>query len=200
VHPGITLGKWPTCCTIMLYKTFIIVILYMFLATPYSSWGGWIVLIRHLVQCAPAHRTVTYWAYCTRCHINTIQPPDDEHGVARNMYRIKIINVLYNVIVHQVSDLPRVKTLEFSSQTDTFNDNVTLRPVCVSWQMSSHTNTLHMCGFCCVMDSNIRKKKRLCIKFHFTKRNIQCSRLSVYSPYPFNSTIIVMLCIHFEQF
>ena len=33
--------------------------------------------------------------------------PDDEHSVARNMYRITIINVLYNVIVHQVGHLPR---------------------------------------------------------------------------------------------
>jgi len=33
---------------------------------------------------------------------------DDEHNVARNMQRIVIINVLYNVIVHQVGHLPRV--------------------------------------------------------------------------------------------
>jgi len=48
VHPGITLGKWPNWCTIMLYKTFIIVILYMFRATLCSSWGR-IVLIQHLI-------------------------------------------------------------------------------------------------------------------------------------------------------
>ena len=30
--------------------------------------------------------------YYTRCCINTIRPPDDEHRVARNMYRIIIIN------------------------------------------------------------------------------------------------------------
>jgi len=43
------LGKWPTWCTITLYKTFIIIILYMFRATLCSSSGGRIVLIQHLV-------------------------------------------------------------------------------------------------------------------------------------------------------
>jgi len=33
----------------MLYKTLIIMILYMFRATPFSSSGGQIVLIQHLV-------------------------------------------------------------------------------------------------------------------------------------------------------
>jgi len=46
----ITLGKWPTWCTITLYNTFIIIILYMFRATLCSSSGGQIVLIQHLVQ------------------------------------------------------------------------------------------------------------------------------------------------------
>ena len=55
-----------------------------------------------------ARPTVTYRQYYTRCCINTIRPPDDEHSVARNMYSIIIINVLYNVIVHQVGHLPRV--------------------------------------------------------------------------------------------
>jgi len=40
----------------------------------------------------PGHRTVTYREYYTRCRINTSRPPDDEHSVARNMYRITIIN------------------------------------------------------------------------------------------------------------
>ena len=44
-----TLGKWPTRCTIILYNTFIIVILYMFRATLCSSSGGQIVLIQDLV-------------------------------------------------------------------------------------------------------------------------------------------------------
>ena len=48
----------------------------------------------------PAHQMVTYWEYYTRCCSNTIRPPDDEHSVARNMQRIAITNVLYNVIVH----------------------------------------------------------------------------------------------------
>jgi len=53
-------------------------------------------------------RTVTYREYDTRCCINTIWRPDDEHRVARTMYRIIIINVSYNVIVHQVGHLPTV--------------------------------------------------------------------------------------------
>jgi len=65
------------------------------------------------VHSQPAHRTVTYWEYYTRCCINTIWPPDDEHRVARNMWRIIIINVLYNVIVHEVGHLPKVKNSVF---------------------------------------------------------------------------------------
>ena len=38
----------------------------------------------------PAHRTVTYREYYTRCCINAILPPDDEHKVARNMEKIII--------------------------------------------------------------------------------------------------------------
>jgi len=49
VHPGVTLGKWPTWCTIMLCNTFIVIILYMFRATLCSSSGGQILLIQHLV-------------------------------------------------------------------------------------------------------------------------------------------------------
>ena len=49
VHPAITLGKWPTWCTITLYNVFIIIIIYMFRATLCSSSGGQIVLIQHLV-------------------------------------------------------------------------------------------------------------------------------------------------------
>jgi len=49
VHPGTTLRKWPTWCTITLYKTFIIITLYMFRVTLCSSSGGRVVLIQHLV-------------------------------------------------------------------------------------------------------------------------------------------------------
>ena len=49
VHTGMTLGKWPTWCTITLYNTFIIIILYMFRATLCSSSGGKVVLTQHLV-------------------------------------------------------------------------------------------------------------------------------------------------------
>ena len=47
------LGKLPTCCTITLYKTFIIVILYMFRATRCSSSGGRIV--SRIVLCVSDH-------------------------------------------------------------------------------------------------------------------------------------------------
>ena len=49
LHPGTTPGKWPTWCIITLYKTFIIIVLYMFRATLCSSSGGQFVLIQHLV-------------------------------------------------------------------------------------------------------------------------------------------------------
>ena len=49
VHPGTTLRKRPTWCTIAWCNTFIIIILYMFRATLCSSAGGQIVLIQHLV-------------------------------------------------------------------------------------------------------------------------------------------------------
>jgi len=42
-------SEWPTWCTITLYNTFIITVLYMFRATLLSSSGGQIVLIQHLV-------------------------------------------------------------------------------------------------------------------------------------------------------
>jgi len=45
----ISLGKWPTWCTITLYNAFIITILYMFRASLCSSSGGQIVLMQHLV-------------------------------------------------------------------------------------------------------------------------------------------------------
>ena len=43
------------------------------------------------VPSQPVHRTVTYTEYCTRSCVNTIRPPNDEHSVVRNMYRIIII-------------------------------------------------------------------------------------------------------------
>jgi len=42
-------GKWRTWCKIMIYNTFIVIILYMFRATVCSSSGGQIVLIQHMV-------------------------------------------------------------------------------------------------------------------------------------------------------
>jgi len=69
--------------------------LYMFRAVMYSSSGELLVSIRHLVYvtlcrwpssmhtCVPdGHlHSVTY----TRCRIDTINSPDDEHMSARNM-------------------------------------------------------------------------------------------------------------------
>ena len=77
-------GKWPTWRTILFYV--FISIRYMFRATSCSSSGESIVSIQHLVHVAlcrwPTGRRhrVTY----TRCCIDTIDSPDDEHEVARN--------------------------------------------------------------------------------------------------------------------
>jgi hypothetical protein len=46
---------------------------------------------------------VTY----TRCHIDTINTPDDGHVAARNMWRIEI-NIHEKGIVHQVGYLQRL--------------------------------------------------------------------------------------------
>ena len=61
----------------------------MFRAPQRSSSGESIVLIRHLV-----HVTLCRWpdghlhrVTYTRCHINTIDSPDDERWGARNMWR-----------------------------------------------------------------------------------------------------------------
>ena len=96
------LGKWPTWL-IFLFCAFII-ILYMFPATSCSSSGESIVSIQHLVDvchsvsvtipCAgrkgtfrPAHGTVTdtEWHTSTRYCIDTVDSPDVEHEVDRNM-------------------------------------------------------------------------------------------------------------------
>ena len=46
----------------------------------------------------------------TRCPINTIHSPDDEHRGARNMYRVGI-NVYEKRIVRQVGYLQEIKML-----------------------------------------------------------------------------------------
>ena len=76
-------SKWPTGRTILLFYNTFITVIYMFRATSCSSSGGQIVLIQPLVS-SLSHRTVTE-SDDTRCCINTILPPDDEHDVARNM-------------------------------------------------------------------------------------------------------------------
>ena len=45
---------------------------------------------------------------CTRCCIDTIDSPDDEHEVARNMQRIEINT--QKITVHKVGHLPRIIT------------------------------------------------------------------------------------------
>jgi hypothetical protein len=97
----IVLGKWPNWRTFLFYVS--ITILYTFRATSCSSSGESIVSIQHLVcvtlyrwpflvqvgkfpsdlrtKRSPTVNRVTY----TRCCIDTIDSPDDEHEVARNM-------------------------------------------------------------------------------------------------------------------
>ena len=127
-HPVTTLGKWPTWWAITLYNTFtIIIIIYMFRAALCSSSGGQIVLIQHLVSSHSVGGRSVCRLRCnvwnlhtgrslTRCYINTCTdwPPDDQHKVARNMYRKIIkINVLYRVNVHQVGHLSRLVHRKF---------------------------------------------------------------------------------------
>jgi len=74
----------------------------MFRAIPCSSSGGQIALLQYLVSSLSVssyslHRLradsaingCTEWLFTesddTRCCNNTIRPPEDEHGVARNM-------------------------------------------------------------------------------------------------------------------
>ena len=95
-----------------------ITFLYMFRATLCSSSGGFIVYIQHLFLCMSlflgdrsVHRLLEDWlsqssnSLCTerspkksdiqrtRCCMYTLNPPDDEHKVARNMKR-NVINVI----------------------------------------------------------------------------------------------------------
>ena len=91
--------KWPTWRTV-LFSYMFIPNLYMFRAFMCSSSGELIVLIRHLVYVTlcrwpsgvqvwvppkPTYQTVTYIVTYTRCRIDTINSPDDEHMSARNM-------------------------------------------------------------------------------------------------------------------
>ena len=95
----LNLRQWPTWYTIIVFYNTFIIILYMFRALYCSSSGGWIVLMQHLVSSLsvsgrPVHRLrgncravlSQLWTRQpltgsddTRCYINTIQPPDDEH-------------------------------------------------------------------------------------------------------------------------
>jgi hypothetical protein len=84
------LGKWSTSRTILFYVY--ISILYMFRATSFSSSGESIVSIQPLlyvtlcrwVPFRPAHEKITDIVTYTRCCIDTIESPDDEHDFALN--------------------------------------------------------------------------------------------------------------------
>ena len=105
-------SKWPTWRTIILFYNTFITVLYMFRETSRSSSGGQILLIQHLVSSLsvsgrPVHRLRENCKFSlnlctggpltesddTRCCINTIWPPDNEHDVPRNVQRT-VINVL----------------------------------------------------------------------------------------------------------
>ena len=85
--------------------------------------------------------------YYTRCCINTIRPPDDEHSVARNMQRITIINISYNVIVYQVGHLPRViPGCTHGQQNTKYPPLLFISAPCNSPSYTNYkTNYLHQC-------------------------------------------------------
>jgi hypothetical protein len=106
VHPVMILGKWPTGRTVLFYV--LISILYMLRATLCSSSGESIVSIQHLVCVTLCRwpsgmqvRKESSFPTCTRnghlhrvthtrCCIDTVDSPDDEHEIARNMKRIEM--------------------------------------------------------------------------------------------------------------
>ena len=93
------LRQWPTWCTLALFYNTSTTILYMFRTLhahhqetelywcsiwyrPLSQWPSGAQIDRELVQpvfSQPVYRTATDWDDDTRCCINTIRPPDDEH-------------------------------------------------------------------------------------------------------------------------
>jgi len=75
VHPGTILSKWPTWCTITLYNTFIIIIIYIFRATLCSSSGGQIVLIQHLISDCPVCRLGISFSTCTLKFLLNLHTP-----------------------------------------------------------------------------------------------------------------------------
>ena len=100
--------RYLISCSNLMHHLFIIFInfLYMFRAISCSSSGGFIVYIQHPVLCMSlflgdrsVHRQIkkSFTCLCTerspkksdiqrtRCCMYTMNPPDDEHNVARNM-------------------------------------------------------------------------------------------------------------------
>ena len=91
---NLKLKQWPTWYTLALFYNTSIAILYVFRALhahhqevelywcniwyfPLIQWPSSAQFERELSQ--PVHRTTADWEDDTRCCINTIQPPDDEH-------------------------------------------------------------------------------------------------------------------------
>ena len=85
------LRQWPTWYTLALFYNTFVIVLYMFRALyahhqevelywcsfwyrPLSEWPSDAQVGRESV-----HRTAPDWEDDTRCCINTVQPPDDEH-------------------------------------------------------------------------------------------------------------------------
>ena len=96
--PNNKLRQWPTWCTLALFYNMSTTILYMFRALhahhqevelywcsiwyrPLFQWPSGKQVERELQFSQPVHRTVTEWEDDTRCYINTIQRPDDEHVI-----------------------------------------------------------------------------------------------------------------------
>jgi hypothetical protein len=63
-----------------------------------------------------------------------------------------------------------------------------------SHQCSAHVQFLLCYGFQC------KKEKETLYQIPFYKKEHLMFQIICVFPYPINSTIIVMLCIHFEQF
>ena len=94
----------------------------------------------------------------TRCCINTVWPPDDEHTVSRNMWRNIIINVLYNVTVHQIGHLPRVLPGYTVSETQQTRGTCKFRNILRRQSNISETGSVSR-KLCFVRDPTIRQKK-----------------------------------------
>ena len=128
-----------------------IFILYMFQAAMCPSLGELIISVRHLVYVTLYrwHR-VTY----TRCHINTINSPDDGHMAAWNMQRLEI-NIHEKELCCQVVYLQRLyqdaRSTEHKIQWQWFQNmyacgkhkwQTAIHCICHLWVVTKINNTL----------------------------------------------------------